>query len=281
MDKGLIVHTVIYNDDQKVLIVKRSKANDVLSEFWDIPGGTLEDGEDPAAGATREAREETGLDIADLRLFFEHSNVDSTKNKQFVTLVFAARYPGGEITLNPGEHEEYVWIDPAEIGKYKTVDYLEKCLGSFFRTIFMSEHKEFVVRCRGIILHDNKLLVVRHPSDTSYAALPGGHLEWGEDVKSCISREIVEELGVKPVIGRLLYINNFSNGDGVPSVEFFFEVANGADYVGCEKLARSHAFELAEIHWAGSADDIKILPKRIGKDLRAGTILSDEVRYIS
>ncbi len=134
MDKGLIVHTLIYNDDQKVLIVKRSKANDVLSEFWDIPGGTLEDGEDPATGATREAREETGLDIADLRLFFEHSNVDSTKNKQFVTLVFAARYPGGEVTLNPEEHEEYAWIDSAEIGKYKTVRYLEGCLNLFFKS---------------------------------------------------------------------------------------------------------------------------------------------------
>jgi ADP-ribose pyrophosphatase YjhB (NUDIX family) len=145
----------------------------------------------------------------------------------------------------------------------------------------MSENKEFVVRCRGIILHDNKLLVVRHPSDTSYAALPGGHLEWGEDVKTCISREIVEELGVKPVIGRLLYINNFSKGDSTPSVEFFFEITNGGDYEGCEKLVRSHAFELAGIYWASPVDDIKILPKKVGDDLKAGTILSDEVRYIS
>jgi ADP-ribose pyrophosphatase YjhB (NUDIX family) len=145
----------------------------------------------------------------------------------------------------------------------------------------MSDNKEFVVRCRGIILHDNKLLVVRHPSDTSYAALPGGHLEWGEDVKTCISREIVEELGVKPVIGRLLYINNFSKGDGAPSVEFIFEITNGVDYVGCEKLARSHAFELAEIAWASPTDEIKILPKKVGDDLKAGTILSDEIRYIS
>jgi ADP-ribose pyrophosphatase YjhB (NUDIX family) len=145
----------------------------------------------------------------------------------------------------------------------------------------MSDNKEFVVRCRGIILHNNKLLVVRHPGDTSYAALPGGHLEWGEDVRSCISREIIEELGVKPVIGRLLYINNFSNGGGTPSVEFFFEIMNGGDYEGCEKLARSHAFELAAIDWASPTDDINILPKKIAEDLKAGTILSDEVRYIS
>jgi 8-oxo-dGTP diphosphatase len=131
MNKGLIVHAVIYNDDRKMLIIKRAKVNDVLPECWDIPGGTLEDGEDPATGAIREAKEETGLEITDLRLFFEHSNIDAAKNKQFVTLVFAAKYPGGEVKLNPEEHEEYKWIAPEEIEKYKAVAYLPSCLAAF------------------------------------------------------------------------------------------------------------------------------------------------------
>ncbi len=131
MDKGLIVHTAIYNVEGKVLIVKRAKKNDVLPEYWDIPGGTLGDGEDPAAGAIRETKEETGLDIADPQLFFEHSNVDTAKNKQFITLVFTAKYPGGEMTLNPEEHEEYAWIDPKEIGNYQSVAYLPSCLTAF------------------------------------------------------------------------------------------------------------------------------------------------------
>jgi 8-oxo-dGTP pyrophosphatase MutT (NUDIX family) len=131
MDKGLIVHTVIYSDERKVLVIKRSKINDVLPEYWDIPGGTLEDGEDPAVSAIREAKEETNLDIGNLQLFFEHSNVDVTKNKQFVTLVFAAKYPSGEIVLNPEEHEEYAWIVPTDIGKYKAVEYLPECLRMF------------------------------------------------------------------------------------------------------------------------------------------------------
>ncbi len=131
MEKGIIVHSVIYNVQRKVLIIKRAKANDVLPGYWDIPGGTLEDGEDPVVGAIRETREETGLDISGLRLFFEHSTVDAVKGKQFVTLVFAAIYPGGEVTLDSEEHEEYAWIAPREIGKYKTVDYLEDALKAF------------------------------------------------------------------------------------------------------------------------------------------------------
>lgn len=128
MDKGLIVHTVIYNDEHRVLIIKRSKANDVLPEYWDIPGGTLEDGEDPTVGAVRETKEETNLDIQSPSLFFEKSNIDTGKNKQFVTLVFVAKYRGGKITLRKGEHEEYAWIDISEVGNYNTVNYLADCL---------------------------------------------------------------------------------------------------------------------------------------------------------
>ena len=43
----------------------------------------------------------------------------------------------------------------------------------------MEKEKKIVIHVRAIILNDGKLLAVRHPHDTSFAALPGGHLEWG------------------------------------------------------------------------------------------------------
>ncbi len=140
--------------------------------------------------------------------------------------------------------------------------------------------KTFTIRCRGIIMHERKLLVVRHPGNITHAALPGGHLEWGEDVRECIRREIVEELGVEPAIGRLLYINNFTEGD-LQSVEFLFEIKNGGDYVGCEERVRSHAHEIAEIRWVDGADEIRILPRQVAEDFRAGNLLHPEVRYVS
>ena len=77
----------------------------------------------------------------------------------------------------------------------------------------MENNKKFVIRARGIIIHEGKLLGVKHPHDTSFCALPCGHLEWKEDIKECLRREIIEELGVNPNIGRLLYVNNFMDGD--------------------------------------------------------------------
>ncbi len=127
MDKGLIIHTVIFNKKNQVLILKRVSTNDVLANYWDIPGGTLEDGEDPSFGAIRETKEETGLDIHNPSIFFYTANIDEKKNKQFVRLLFIAEYEGGEIKTNPEEHDDYEWIDISDNDRYQLVDYLYDC----------------------------------------------------------------------------------------------------------------------------------------------------------
>lgn len=144
----------------------------------------------------------------------------------------------------------------------------------------MDNEKKIIIKVRAIILYEGKLLAVRHPHDTSFAALPGGHLEWSEDIKECLSRELIEELGVKPDIGKLLYINNFTQIDNKQYVEFFFEVKNGADYLNIEKLSRSHAHEITEIVWVSPIDNIRIMPKSLGEYFKAGKMVSDEVRFI-
>jgi len=143
----------------------------------------------------------------------------------------------------------------------------------------MIQDNKFKIRCRGIILHEDKLLVVRHQEDAKYTALPGGHLEPGEGIEECMRREFFEELGIQPTIGRLLYVNDFMDGE-YQSIEFFFEVVNGVDFVGCHLKERSHAFELCEIHWVSSGEESDILPSRIADDLRGNTLLSDQTRFI-
>ena len=142
------------------------------------------------------------------------------------------------------------------------------------------QQKKYVIRCRGIIMHEGKLLVVRHHVDATFVALPGGHLEWGETVLQCIEREIIEELGVRPEIGRLLYINTFIDKGDVQPMEFFFEIKNGADYVDVSKLERTHAFELIEMIWISPTDEFTLLPKAMADDFRAGKMGAQELRYI-
>ncbi len=52
--------------------------------------------------------------------------------------------------------------------------------------------------------HDGRVLLIRR-SDTGEWALPGGTLEWGEELRPAITRELFEEAGVTQVdLGPLL-----------------------------------------------------------------------------
>lgn len=143
-------------------------------------------------------------------------------------------------------------------------------------------HTNTHVRVRGIIIDDDEILVVKHKKDDDFYALQGGHLEFGESVLECIKREMVEELGVEPIIGKLLYINNFMDKkDESQSIEFFFEIKNGSDYKNIDHLEKTHAFEIAELIWVKQSDDVKILPMQVGVDLKNGEIGKGELKFIS
>ena len=137
-----------------------------------------------------------------------------------------------------------------------------------------------IIRVRGIIMDGGEMLLVKHAADADYYALPGGHLEWGEDVRECLRREITEELGIRPEIGRLLYVNNFTGADGIQSVEFFFEIGRPQLFRDMGGPAATHAYELADVIWAKPGDPVKILPKRLDDDFRAGKVMEDGVRFI-
>lgn len=134
------------------------------------------------------------------------------------------------------------------------------------------------ITVRGVIIYDGKFLLVRMPHNDFYC-LPGGKLDYDEDVMVCLERELVEELGVKPQIGRLLYINNFLVKKE-HCLDFIFEVLNGKDYLDLESKERTHAFELSKIIWIDKGQDIKVLPGQIKSDFDSAEILSDTVRFI-
>ena len=79
MEIRLIVHALIVNRVNEILLIKRVSHAEMFPNLWDIPGGTLKDGEDPTNGVTREVREETGLSIDKLNLFTYTSDIDKEK----------------------------------------------------------------------------------------------------------------------------------------------------------------------------------------------------------
>ncbi len=73
---------------------------------------------------------------------------------------------------------------------------------------------------RGIVIHENKLLVIEREKNNlpKYYVLPGGHLEEGETVREGCDREVLEETGVSAKAFRDLYkywyIDKHGRGDG-------------------------------------------------------------------
>jgi 8-oxo-dGTP diphosphatase len=108
------------------------------------------------------------------------------------------------------------------------------------------------VTVRGIVLHDHKLLSVRLKPykdhlkrDNSYWCLPGGGLDEGEALVAGVEREMFEETGIHPVVGNLLYVQQFTHGDK-EYLEFFFHITNSEDYLHIDLAKTTHGLEEIE-----------------------------------
>jgi 8-oxo-dGTP diphosphatase len=86
----------IRDGDAHVLLARRATEPDLGK--WDVPGGFLEEGEDPVEGLRRELREETGieLDVGDFVGTFADTYGDGPDAVHVLNLVWEARIASGE-----------------------------------------------------------------------------------------------------------------------------------------------------------------------------------------
>ena len=102
------------------------------------------------------------------------------------------------------------------------------------------------VNARAIIYKDGQLLAVKHFDDDGgpvpYYAIPGGGVDPSESLEQGLRREVMEELGVKAVIGRLLFIQQFhTRREGFDEeLEFFFAIDNPEDFEELDIASTSH-----------------------------------------
>jgi ADP-ribose pyrophosphatase YjhB (NUDIX family) len=94
-----------------VVLARRAIPPDV--GMWHLPIGHIEFGESPETAAAREAYEETGLEVADLRfLLYEHSPGYGDPLLWYVVFGFAARAVGG--TLATSEETSELQVLPLD-----------------------------------------------------------------------------------------------------------------------------------------------------------------------
>ena len=61
-----------------------------------------------------------------------------------------------------------------------------------------SDIEKEVVRVKGLIINSHGKILLAHNNNTFQ--FPGGHLDEGEDMNECITREIVEETGIHVIL---------------------------------------------------------------------------------
>ncbi len=105
------------------------------------------------------------------------------------------------------------------------------------------------VNVRAIIWLNNQLLAVKHKKDdgspASYYATPGGGLDSHESLQDGLVREMREELGITPRVGKLLFIQQFNSDRGGfdEELEFFFHVENPEDFIDIDLSSTTHGAE--------------------------------------
>ena len=103
------------------------------------------------------------------------------------------------------------------------------------------------INVRGIIFKDGKILAQQltpdhHGVEREFWCTPGGGLDKGESLHQGLTRELVEETGVMPIIGKLLFIQQFDDGEQ-EQLEFFFDIENPDDYENIDLTDTTHGIQ--------------------------------------
>ncbi|MFW5746412.1 MAG: NUDIX domain-containing protein [Nanoarchaeota archaeon] len=121
---------LIRRPDGKVLLLREADGYVVGTNAgkYDVPGGRLEEGEQPLHCLLREIREETALHVSVEAPFYvgDFRPVVDGEQWQIVPIYFACEAAASEqVDLGP-DHDDYVWIDAASSAEYDLVPGLQE-----------------------------------------------------------------------------------------------------------------------------------------------------------
>lgn len=103
------VGALIFNDAGEVLMIRTHK----WSNLWGIPGGKVKWGETSDAALRREIKEETNLDVTDIRFVLVQDCIHSKefyRDAHFVLLNYTALAPEAQAVVLNEEAREFRWV---------------------------------------------------------------------------------------------------------------------------------------------------------------------------
>jgi ribose 5-phosphate isomerase B len=134
-----VVGALIFNEKNEVFLMKSPK--------WDglyiIPGGHIELGENMRDALIREIKEETDLDIYDLKMFTLHDAIFPAgfhKKKHFLMVDFLAKTKSEKFKLDGKEGTKGVWMKPKLAAKELKLDqFTQKALEDYIKIMDLTK----------------------------------------------------------------------------------------------------------------------------------------------
>jgi len=142
------------------------------------------------------------------------------------------------------------------------------------------------ITTRGIIYKNGKIFaqkLKRGEGTAAFWCTPGGGLDQHESLHDGLVREMIEETGVSPEIGKLLYVQQYRDDKGREYLEFFYHITNVGDYETIDLASTTHGeIEVAEYGFVDPTKEVA-LPEflqsvDIAKDIEAGQV--QEFNYL-
>ena len=105
--------------EEKVILTKRAPSIKNFPNYWEFPGGKVEDGETLVQALIRELHEELNILVNEKSIIgFPYNQLETD---QFTLTLFIINQWENDITLDPKIHSEMLTVDPNQL---KTFDSL-------------------------------------------------------------------------------------------------------------------------------------------------------------
>lgn len=222
-------YAVILRDGRILL----SRLSDALtrSPLWTLPGGGLDHGEDPRAAVVREVYEETGLDVTvgETAWVLSAHRANTWRRGRHVDAHAVRIVYDGWVPLDSpepktvevgGSTAEAAWLPLADVlsGAVPTLPLVLEALEQH-RIARVQRVAAYALVLRGRPGSEEVLLtrIAPHAVHGGKWHLPGGGLDFQEDPRAGLVREVHEETGLALTVGDPLEVHDISLTGVAPS----------------------------------------------------------------
>ena len=157
-----VVVGIIRNENKEILIAKRQK-DQFMPNYWELPGGKIEVGEDSFSALSRELYEEIGITVKDCSLIYKicHHYSNKTVNLSIYNIEDSLGDPLGK------EGQEIAWSSIEKFNNYKLLPTMWKIIHkislpkSYWITPDEHQTESTIDECRKHLISGTKLIQLR------------------------------------------------------------------------------------------------------------------------